>query len=314
MRVDQAAEIFKKLGKQFNPKSDRYWLGQCLNPKHQDNRPSMRVDARHPHHYKCWSCGFTGNLISMAQEMGIEIDKTFSLPEHISKAPILPNLDQLSLQEWEGDYRGLSADHWRYFGAKKWLDYRWDAEQNKWDLQAERLWLPIYMNNVLLSYTGRRLDDSDFIRYKNFEGTFTSELLYPYDMIQPGQPIVLVEGPLDAIKFNLFQIPALCIFGVSNWSTYKLRLLLQKAPSTTWLCMDGDDRGQEAQRMLKARLRHYGDVQDIQLPPGCDPFDLIPELTLQLRDQIWAYHYAKTQPQPPEHFTSGLPSEVPSGT
>ena len=295
MRVDQASEIFSKLGKKFKPVNDRYWLAQCLNPEHQDNRPSMRVDGRHPHNFKCWSCGYTGNLMAIAQQMGIEVDKTFSIPEHLHKEPKLPNIEELSLQEWEGEYRGLSTEHWRYFGAKKWFDYIWNTEHNKWDLQAERLWLPIYMNGVFLSYTGRRIDTEPFIKYKNFEGGFISEILYPYDMIQPGGPIVLVEGPLDAIKFNLFQIPTLCIFGVSNWSNHKLKLLLQRAPSTIWLCMDSDDRGQEAQRTLKRKLKTYGDVQDIQLPEGCDPFDLIPELTIQLRDQIWSYHNMKTK-------------------
>lgn len=308
MRVDQASEIFRKLGKQFNARSDKYWLGQCLSPKHQDNRPSMRVDARSPHHFKCWACGFTGNLVAMAMELGIEIDKTFSIPKHINRAPKIPNLENLVLQEWEGDYRGLTAEHWRYFGAKKWYDYHLNQELNQWELHAERLWLPIYMNGVLVSYTGRRIDDQDFIKYKNFEGTFISEILYPYDMWQPGQPVVLVEGPLDAIKFNLYQIPALCIFGVSNWSNYKLKLVLQKAPSSVWICMDGDERGQEAQNSLKNKLKNYIDVQDIQLPPGCDPFDLIPELTLQLRDQILAYHQEKTKPQPT--FTAGLGSSL----
>jgi DNA primase len=295
MLASQALEIFKGLGKILITKSDKYWKGQCLNPQHRDNNPSMRVDARYPHFFKCWACGYTGTLSNIAKQYGIEVDKTFSIPDKLHKSPILPNLENLVLRDWTESYRGFTKEHWNYFGAKKWYDYIWNLEKNEWELFAERLWLPIYMHGSLISYTGRRLDDLDFIRYKNFEGGFISEILYPYDLMIPGNPIVLVEGPLDAIKFNLYQIPTLCIFGVGNWSQYKLRLLLQKAPSTIWLCMDGDERGQEAQKMLKNKLKLYGDIQDIKLAEGCDPFDLIPELTLHLRDQIWNYHQQKAQ-------------------
>jgi hypothetical protein len=224
--------------------------------------------------------------------MGLEIDTkiSFTAPKHVT----LPDVSKLVLQEWtEPNYRGLGPDHWKYFGAMKWLDYVEDPETKQQVLQAERLWLPIYMNGMLVGYTGRRLDGSEFVRYKNFEGLIATEALFPYDLWSPNHPVVLVEGPLDAIKLVLYQIPAVAIFGVQNWSTHKLQAVLRKNPSTIWICMDGDERGQEAQEKLYHKIKNYGDVQGITLPEGVDPFELDPMLLNQIRDDIWARHYQK---------------------
>ena len=41
--------------------SPRDFIVKCLNPEHDDNNPSMRID-RVTGIYNCFSCGFKGNL------------------------------------------------------------------------------------------------------------------------------------------------------------------------------------------------------------------------------------------------------------
>ena len=41
--------------------SPRDFVVKCLNPEHDDNNPSMRID-RVTGIYNCFSCGFKGNI------------------------------------------------------------------------------------------------------------------------------------------------------------------------------------------------------------------------------------------------------------
>jgi DNA primase len=144
------------------------------------------------------------------------------------------------------------------------------------------------------------------MKYNSFDGCPTSQLLYPYDFTKPTWPIVLVEGPLDAIKYWLHGIPALALLGCQNWSDFKLKLILSRCPSTVWLSFDNDadkemkggvNAGQKAQREIYSQLKRYVDTQTISLPPGNDPFDLVPELLQEIYNAVWTRHAEKTTPQ-----------------
>jgi DNA primase len=78
------------------------------------------------------------------------------------------------------------------------------------------------------------------------------------------------------------------ILGAKNWSDYKLKLILQKAPSTVWLSLDNDTAGNDAMKALYAKLRRYFNVKLIELPPGNDPFDLIPESLAEIYQAVWS--------------------------
>jgi len=295
VHVGQAQELFSLLGKKLRI-TPKYWLGQCPSPNHEDKNPSCRINPSHPHSFKWFSCGYSGTLYSIAKEHGMEIDNKVDLMADNSRQIKLPNLDKLRLEHWTGDYRGIDEATWRNFGALRWYDTRVD-DQGVEQLSAVRLFLPIYLKSVMVGYVGRRTDDSDFMRYNNYGDARFSDLLYLIDGIQPTFPIVLVEGPLDAIRYQMNQIPAVSILGAMNWSENKLKLLLEKNPSTVWLSMDGDGAGQKAQQELYNKLSRYFDVQLIQLPTGVDPFDLTQELIEQVRDSVWQRHYSK-QPVP----------------
>lgn len=297
MNEAQAKELYARLGKviRFMPK---YWLAQCPNPQHPDKHPSCTISKSHPHHFKCRSCGAAGNLNTIAKDYGMEVDTKVEFSFDAYRSVSLPDLSKLRLEGWTGDYRRISEETWQKFGALKWWDtaihINEDGSQVE-TLEAIRLLLPIYLKGILIGYVGRRTDQDEFKKYNNFGGANFSELLYPYDWTQPGNPIVLVEGPLDALRCWLNGIPALCLFGTQSWTDRKLALLLQKNPSTLWLCMDNDQAGQDAQTKLYHKLSRFFDTQVITLPQGLDPDALEESLLVQIKDAVWQRHFEKTQ-------------------
>ena len=300
MNDSQAKELYSKLGKELRIQG-RYWLAQCPNPKHPDRNPSCIISRTSPHPFKCKSCGHSGTLVGLAKDYGMEVDESVDLST-LSDYDVLqlPDLSQLRLEAWTGDYRGVEESVWKHFGAIKWYETfirETETGPDEEFLAAIRMLLPIYIKGVMLGYVGRRIDEEDERRYNNFKGANFNSLWYPYDMCQPTHPIVIVEGPMDAIRCWMNQIPALCMFGVSSWSTKKLALLLEKNPSSITLCLDGDAAGSQAQAKLQNILKRYFDVQTVQLPDGNDPFDLAPELLAEIRDLVWNHHFEK-YPQP----------------
>jgi DNA primase len=236
-------------------------------------------------------------LYAIAKDLGIEVDTKLVITGPNRKVFIPPDLNKLRLAPWTGDYRGISEAQWLSLGAMKWYDTYIDQETQEEKLSAERILLPIYQNGMLVSYTGRRLDDSKMAKYKNYEFAPAGEILYMHNCIQPTWPVVLVEGPLDAIKYQLNQIPAVGLMGSQNWSDYKLKLLLSTCPSTVWLSMDGDAAGQTAQKEYFNLLKKYVDVQVINIPNGVDPFELEQSLIEDIKNGIWARFYEKV----PQH-------------
>ena len=149
MHVGQAQELFSLLGKKLRI-TPKYWLGQCPSPNHEDKNPSCRINPSHPHSFKCFSCGYTGTLYNLAKENGMDIDNKVDLTVNNSRQVKLPDLSRLRLENWTGDYRGISEETWRNFGALRWYDTRKD-ENGEEQLSAIRLFLPIYLkmlNNV----------------------------------------------------------------------------------------------------------------------------------------------------------------------
>lgn len=56
----QVLELLQKHGHKVKPSGQDYLIC-CLNPEHEDNNPSMRID-KISGIFNCLSCGFKGNL------------------------------------------------------------------------------------------------------------------------------------------------------------------------------------------------------------------------------------------------------------
>ena len=92
-------------------------LVKCLNPEHNDNNPSMRID-KITGLFNCFSCGFKGNIFSFYNEsinlLGIKAMQIKAKISNILKNDILIPLGS---EEFKRNHRGISANTYSNFNA-----------------------------------------------------------------------------------------------------------------------------------------------------------------------------------------------------
>ncbi|KKK86282.1 hypothetical protein LCGC14_2764810, partial [marine sediment metagenome] len=94
-----------------------------------------------------------------------------------------------------------------------------------------------------------------------------------------GPEIVVVEGPMDAMMWQQWDIPAAAILGGSMSQAQAKRIIRQYRKVT--LCFDGDDAGRKGQKQALGMLE--GMVEDLTavwLDDGYDPAEIRPEEVL----------------------------------
>lgn len=164
--------------------------------------------------------------------------------------------------------------------------------------------LPIYVQGRLVgSITARKKRIPGQPSYFNSTGPVPNWSkrygLFPYDYAlrvaskYKRKPLILVEGPRDALRLLSYRIPAVAMLGVSSWSNTKRDLLLA-ATSQIILMMDGDLAGQAATERLGEDLSRFiePDVYDLsitaeeegrKIDPGNMPESIIEDLLRHLK-------------------------------
>jgi len=257
--------------------------------------------------FRCWSCKIAGvwNRLVSDKKLDVKpISDQITPEDPLLDFDILEDEDKIYtrppsffLSEWEGSWRGIPEDLLKNIGCLKWFDYDGVKESSyggKYDRGGEdRLWIPVSMWNREIGYIGallrkRTKKEIRFkkpVKYRNSNGEWASEALFPFDLLEDDQPIVLVEGPYDALRLINEGIPALSILGTQNWTETKRTALLQKA-SKVILCMDGDRSGRECARYIEDDIEDYIDIKKYNIPlkrkksldPGNMPMRYIEEL------------------------------------
>lgn len=243
----------------------------CLNPEHEDNNPSMRID-KVTGIFHCFSCGFKGNIfehfgadpnfidirIAKLQDKirSILSDKTLTLP-----ADALP---------FEEDYRGISG-------------YTYDLAEaftsNEEDEFKGRLMFPIRdIRGNIKVFIGRSMHSDVESKY----------LFYPKHIVPPLFPahpeiwknsLIIVEGIFDVLNMmdkGCYNV--ISAFGTHTLlKTYKEKLSHYKILGVNkfYIMFDGDDAGRRASEKLKNVLNSNSfNAENIELPEGLDPGDL----------------------------------------
>ena len=276
-----------------------------LCPFHNDSRPSLGVhigDAITPGGYHCWSCKAHGGWNSLAAKLGLKMydfgnrgsgDKKYTLPEKDDpfgilateiKKPVLTSqkVDKLIGTEELPDgfnWRGLGKRFLESLGAK----FFWERS-----IDMDFLYFPLTMEGVYVGYTLAALKPHK-PKYQTF--AHTSEVYFLYDFVEPGSPIVCCEGHFDCLRLLSEGIPAIAIFGTTNWSKVKASLLVAKNPKKVVILMDGDAAGYKAAQDIYMDLRAGLNVEIMYLPPPngdnkIDPGNMSHELVEIVRELL----------------------------
>ena len=267
---DPILELLQKNGLAYSI-SGRDYLIKCLNPEHEDNNPSFRIDrvsgAAH-----CFSCGFKTNIFKY---FGV-----FTNPVPLRIANLKKKLHELSTKRevdiplghtpWTKPFRGISSQTLKHFDA---------FYTNQVEKLQDRIVFPIRdVTNQIKVFVGRHTLSNVNPRYINYPSGVQLPL-FPSYLEQPSRSIVLVEGIFDML--NLYDKGvknAVCCFGTNTLqNTTKQKLLPFKAQGVTniYILFDGDEAGEKAAKQLKPTLEEDDFIVEImKLPEGVDPGEL----------------------------------------
>jgi DNA primase len=267
---DPILELLQKNGLGYSV-SGRDYLIKCLNPEHEDNNPSFRIDrisgAAH-----CFSCGFKTNIFKY---FGV-----FTNPVPLRIANLKKKLQELSANQelavplghtpWTKPFRGISASTLKHFNA---------FYTNQVEKLQDRIIFPIQdVTNRIKAFVGRHTLSNVNPRYINYPSGVQLPL-FPSYLEEPSRSIVLVEGVFDMLNLYDKGIKnAVCCFGTNTLqNTAKQKLLPFKAQGVTniYILFDGDEAGEKAAKQLKPTLEEDDFIVEImKLPDGVDPGEL----------------------------------------
>ena len=267
MRVD---ELLQEQRIQFKV-SGRDYLIKCLNPDHEDNNPSMRVDNI-TGIFNCFSCGFKGNVFkhfgAAANFLEIKRQKLKESIDEKRSASIGFEFPK-GFAPYVGNWRGIRPETYKHFEAFMHHESQFNG----------RIVFPVRdITGKVVAFNGRHMTMTEIPKY----------LIYPPQAKLPLYPstvhpikgrVILVEGIFDMI--NLYDkglSNAICCFGTRNIDADKLAILKMQNVEGVDIMFDGDDAGQTAAEEIKGLAERVGlTSRNINLGQNIDPGGL-PEI------------------------------------
>lgn len=251
-------------------------LIQCLNPEHDDNNPSLRID-RETGIFNCFGCGYSGDIYRYFNRAGPRLNKlTRSVLEAIKEATsykVEALLFPADATFNVSDFRGLSNR----------LLAKYKAFKTSTLGLEDRVVFPISdTSGSIVAYLGRH----------EYSDASPKYLLYPKEVQLPlfptvneleglGSDLIIVEGLMDALHLidnGLTNVT--CAFGTKMLNMETAYELLHPFEcfgiERVILMMDGDPAGRAATASIKKAIEYKTDivVEVLELEDGVDPGDL----------------------------------------
>jgi DNA primase len=224
----------------------------CLNPEHDDNNPSMRID-RITGVYNCFSCGFRGNIFNYynapSNPLDIRRQKVRQKIEEKRASSVGLKMPK-NFMPYVGNWREITPETYKKFNAFLHPDKPF----------TNRISFPIKdLTGRIVAFNCRTQSPTEVPKY----------LIHPPKAVLPLFPaqvrpikgrVILVEGIFDAINLHDKGLEnAVCCFGTRNIDVEKLKLLKMQGVSAVDILFDPDEAGQEA----AVRVQELCDIAEI---------------------------------------------------
>ena len=261
--------------------SGQDYVVKCLNPEHDDNNPSMRIDSI-TGIFNCFSCGFKGNLFkhfgAAANFLEIKRQKLKTSIEEKRSASVGFEFPK-GFQPYKGNWRGIQPETYKHFDAFMHHDSQYNG----------RIVFPIRdITGKVGAFNGRHMTMTEIPKYLIYPPQAKLPL-YPSNVTPVKGKVILVEGIFDMI--NLWDKGlqnAICCFGTKNIDKEKLSILKMQGISGVDIMFDGDNPGQEAAEDLKVMSESVGLIpRNINLGQNIDPGGLAQAKVSSLRDRLY---------------------------
>jgi hypothetical protein len=205
--------------------------------------------------YRCFSCGYSGYLPSLAQKLGFKPDSTAPRRERKNDdwKPAPPRRWQADPMAWVDRYTSAfdTVTHWQ-----KYKPFSLDSIL-RWRLgigvlpscacQHRRLIYPVIVDGRVVALRGRRLN-CDCQKWKQAAGS--DVVLFNEQAVTPGCVVVIVESPVDVMLCSQYalptSLPVIPVAGTAGAGTFKdewIERLAVKKPAAFLVWLDNDLAG-----------------------------------------------------------------------
>jgi hypothetical protein len=239
----------------------------------------------------CFGCGNSWSWNRFAEEVNAaQIDPNSEVVFDDPYAIVAEELDEIAkkgqgtkepypLEPWHGEWRGFSDEFLKSVPTYLW----WDT--HSWDFggHVHRAYWKVTIWGEVKGYVSRRLDGEKMVKYRNAAGMSSLTVLFPFDFCPAAKCLVLVEGPVDALRLISHGVPALAVLGTNNWTFETSSLLVAKGATHPIICGDGDDAGRKFNNTVYEQLKDYFDASVYPLPDGEDPGGMSVEMVEELK-------------------------------
>ena len=257
-----------------------------LTPKFREDGTYVPVGLFH-----CWSCGKAGFFNQLIDDKELpkerrlnvkplpvagshEDKQLFNIKIEEKKEKKFQEINKFLLSRWEEDWRGIPAKLLRKMGAKCYFDYNPNARSRsgaKLDISGtNRLLFYAYDEDgnkigwiALANEKNRK--KKNCLKQKNMDGEWASKTVLFHEKYPDNTPIVLVEGPFDALRLIKEGFQACAVLGAGNWSEEKRDLLASKA-SHLIILFDGDETGYKDSKIIEDDISKYLPTLRLKLP------------------------------------------------
>lgn len=220
------------------------WQCFCFSPDHDNrNTPSASINVRKGL-WVCYSCGRGGSVARLLT--GVPISDP-SISEYLSDV----ERDLRSIEAADAGSRARYPEAWlrlfTYYEHPAWHERGVSAAAIEhfllgYDYETDALTYPLRdIDGALLGVVRRRLDGGR-PKYVYPSGIDVHHLLFRYHEAEYGQPLVLVEGALDAVALWDAGIFAMAIFG-GHLSEVQAALIRRLSPRMVVFAFDNDEAG-----------------------------------------------------------------------
>ncbi len=281
--------LFDELCTHLNVKPDGHgeaWADcpQCGKPR-KDKKFSFNERGAH-----CFVCNYSANLNALADKVGLKDQRPYTPPQRAQETPHAPRAWQadaeLIVSSCESDPRiasvlertgkplksetiaanrlGVGAFPGGLWFAGKWEDVaklgkpRFVDENNTphWVCTHDRLIVPIFDAAFVITGFRCRAFQCDCTKWLSPGGSVLQ--LYNVHAVRRGQPVVIVENPIDALLITERWYPAVATFGVSIWKDDYTAQLTALSPEIIISAYDNDAPGYTTdRRIIAAWIRQH---------------------------------------------------------
>ena len=255
-------ELLQSKNVPFVPKGKDFVVS-CLNPEHDDNNPSMRIDQI-TGIFHCFSCGFKGNVFVHFGEKASflhlrrELVKK-KIREKRAESVGLPF--PRSALPYVGNWRNIKPETYRKFEAFQ-----------EHEAFVGRIVFPIRdISGRIVAFNARHMTGGTPKYLISPPGARMPLFPAKIDPIQAS--VILVEGIYDMINLHDKGLTnAVCCFGTRNINEEKLSILRLQGIEEAIVFFDGDEAGQSAAAKVQEMCENVDlltrNINVVDIDPG----------------------------------------------